>query len=110
MKTITVKKTDKGNYITCIEGIKGTQSSENDVMVFNSNMEYLNTVNAHPHYSWVSHCKKLCVIGGVKDYANNDVVSELVRSALELGIEGYTTKKNIESGLSVTLLQPRKYF
>lgn len=103
MKTITIKKTLNGNYVTCIKPIPGQQSSENYVFVFDKDFKFLNTVQAHPLFTWVSGCETIATI-----YAKNEVeeLSEVIKLVVENDVKGYTTAYNLRSGKFMKLLPP----
>lgn len=105
MKTMTIKKTDNGNYVTCVHGITGTQSESNTVHVFNENFEYLKTIGANPRFSFIAYCKQICNVGGI-DYANINKVQEALQGAIENSVTGYTTYSRIKKGSFQNLLSP----
>jgi hypothetical protein len=105
MKTITVKKTKNGNYISCIEGIRKTQSESNLVYVFDANFNFLKSVNANPRFSWVNKYKTLCRIGGV-NYNDTEQISTLIKKVVDNKVTGYTTVRMLEQNNFTKLLAP----
>ena len=106
MKTIDIKKTDNGNFVVSIPGIRGQQGSDNHIHVFNSNFEFIGIKEAHPHHSWVAYCPLICRIGGVRNWTDTDYLSELIKKCVENDVEGYTTAGSIVQNMFGSLLPP----
>lgn len=103
MKTITIKKTLNGNYVTCVLPIRGQQSSEPYVYIFSPDFEFLNKIDAHPLFSWVNYCQTVATI-----CAKNEIeeLSEVVKMVVENNVSGYTTAYNLRNGKFMKLLPP----
>jgi hypothetical protein len=102
-KTITLKKTLNGNYVSCIKPIPGQQSSEVYVKVFDKDFKYMKSVEAHPLFTWVSSCETIATI-----YAKDEIneISEILKLVIENQVTGYTTAFNLRNGKFMKLLPP----
>jgi len=106
MKTIDIKKTDNGNYVVCVQGIRGQQGAENNVHVFNSSFQFITTENANPYHSWVSSCNLVCRIGGVRNWNDTEALSEMLKKCVENNVFGYTTSGSLYKNQFQSLLPP----
>ncbi len=102
-KTITIKKTLNGNYVSCIKPIPGQQSSDIYVKVFDKDFKFIKTVEAHPLFTWVSGCETIANV-----YAANNVedLSEIIKLLVENNVNGYTTANNLRNGKFMNFLPP----
>lgn len=102
-KTITLKKTLNGNYVSCIKPITGQQSSEINVNVFDKDFNFIKSINAHPLFTWVSACETIATV-----YSKNEPseISEILKLVVENNFKGYTTAYNLRNGNFMKLLPP----
>lgn len=114
MKTITVSKVNDTLYIS-IRGIRGQQSTDRRALnMITGEWECGDRITgknnhnfgAPGHYGCYHHAavnaEPICTIGGVKE----ESFIEIAKLAIKLDVSGYTTRRNLLDGKTMSILPP----
>ena len=103
MKTVTFKKTTNGRYVACVLPIRGQQSSNHFVEIFDAKGNFIKTENVHPMFSWVNYCTTMATVATIYDI---DKLQECLQLIIAKNFTGYTTAMQLKSNDTKALITP----